>query len=75
MRDVEIDVTLLGRVLIAKGLRFRGQIAGRGYDMRPVRPGNAGSWLEQVLESYEERTNAKPTQFSVSNTDILILAH
>lgn len=73
MRNVEVDVELLGRVLIRMGLRFRPGMEGRAYDMRPVVRSQAGTWLQQTLESFEERTGRKPVEFGLNGTDLLIL--
>lgn len=74
MREVSVDIELLGNVLQGMGLVFRRGMEGRAYDMRPVSPREAGTWLMSCLESYENRTGQKPTRFSLSGTDLLILA-
>ena len=74
MREVTVDIELLGRVLIGRGLTFRSDLAGRAYDMRPVEKSAAGSWLMSCLKGFEERTGTAPTQFGISEPDLLILA-
>jgi hypothetical protein len=73
LRDPEVDIELLGHVLLARGLRFESQLEGRAYDLRPVRPARAGSWLIDVLRSFEDRTGHKAQRFGVSGSDLLIL--
>lgn len=73
LREPQVDFTLMGRVLINQGLRWHRKLEGRGYDIRPVRPDRAGTWLLDVLTSFEERTGRKPTRFWLSGSDLLIL--
>jgi hypothetical protein len=74
MKDVEIDVRLLGRVLLGMGLKWRTPLHGRGYDLRTARRDNAGGWLQDALSLFEERTGHRPEFFSISGQDLLILA-
>lgn len=74
VRPVEVNVELVGRVLLARGLRFRSNLEGRAYDIRPVRRQHAGQWLLDVLDAFQERTGNPPRQFGISGDDLLILA-